>query len=50
MMKERDMAIMTSEFYSTPLLLVICANPVKVFTIQVLQEVKQVNVFIAAAR
>ena len=32
-MKERDMTIMTSGFYSSPLLLAISANLVKVFTV-----------------
>ena len=31
MMKEHDMAIVTSEFYPRPLLLAISANPVEVF-------------------
>ena len=53
MMKEHDMAIVTSGLYSRPLplqLLAISANPVKVFTIQVLHEVEQVAVFIAPSR
>ena len=50
MMKEHDMAIViTSGFYSKPLLLAISANPVKVFIISVLHEVEQVVVFIAAS-
>ena len=44
------MAIVTSGFYSRPLLLAISANPVKVFIIRVLHEVEQVVVFIAASR
>ena len=48
MMKEHDMAMVTSGFYSRSSLLAISANPVKVFTIRVLHEVEQVVVFIAA--
>ena len=50
MMKEHDMVIVTSGFYSRPLLLEISANPVKVSTIPVLHKVEQVVVFIAASR
>ena len=49
MMKEHDMAIVTSGFYSTPLILAISANRVEVVTIQALHDVGQVNVFIAAS-
>ena len=47
------MAIVTSGLHSRPLplrLLAISANPVKVFTIQVLHEVEQVAVFITPSR
>ena len=48
---EHDMAIVTSRpFYSTPSLLKTSANPVKVFTIQVLHEVGQVVVFTTASQ
>ena len=51
MMTEHDMAIVTSgPFYLGRLLLEFFANPVKVFTIQVLHKVEQVVVFTAACR
>ena len=50
MMKEHDMAIVTSGFYSRHLLLAIFANPIKVFKMQVLHKVEQVVVFIATSQ